>query len=49
MHKRQSQHGGTACDEEAVINLGWFVQEGGAGFNAVRLPCTNGRFNKVRQ
>lgn len=49
MHKRQSQHGGTACDEEAVINLGWFVQEGVAGFNAVRLPCTNGRFNKVRQ
>lgn len=29
MHKRQSQHGKTACDEEAIINLHWFVQEGG--------------------
>lgn len=28
MHKKQSQHGETACDEEDIINLGWLVHKG---------------------
>lgn len=44
MHKRQSQHGGTACDEEAIINLGWFVQvwEGGGASTQSASPAQMG-------